>query len=248
MQIPNIRKVCWAARRKMHPTPPEPPKVPANVVLADLEEPIGAALLSLYGGAPQIGSDGSSYALDQSVRVSPEQGMYIYDLCRTVKPKRTMEIGFAYGFSTLFFLAGHKANGGGRHIAIDPDECSYWHGIGLQKSRDVGLGEWLRWVEDRSILAVAALYREGLRFEVIYVDGNHRFDDVLADFTLCDLVCADGGYIILDDMWMQSIQKVVAFIDRNRPNYIKESTPVGNISVYRKLGPDERDWRHFVDF
>jgi predicted O-methyltransferase YrrM len=246
----NIRRGYWAVRRytknMMRAAPPDPP---ANEVLAGLQEPIASALLSAYEGCPQIGLDGNSYELDKSTRISAEQGMWIYELCRRVRPERTLEIGLAYGFSTLFFFAAHQENGSGRHTAIDPLQCSSdFHGIGLQRARQFGMEESFRWIQEMSVVAVPALYKEGLRFEVIFIDGDHRFDSVLADFTLCDLICSDGGYVIFDDMWMPSIQKAVAFIDHNRPDYIKEKTPVSNISVYRKLGPDKRDWRHFVDF
>ena len=50
-----------------------------------------------------MGSDGKMYKLDGVSKIGPEEGMYIYELCRKINPQRTLEIGFAYGFSTLFF-------------------------------------------------------------------------------------------------------------------------------------------------
>jgi predicted O-methyltransferase YrrM len=159
-----------------------------------------------------------------------------------------LEIGLAYGYSTCFFLAAQKANGGEQHIACDPYQFTQFHGIGFQKAPQFGLEKSFRLVGEFSSVAIPMLKMEGLKFDVIYIDGSHFFDDTLVDFTLSNLVCAENGYIILDDMWMPSIQKVVAFIDRNRKDYVKENTPEQNITVYRKVGPDDRDWQHFVDF
>jgi len=43
-----------------------------------------------------------------------------YELCRKVKPQATLEIGLAYGFSTIYFLAVLAENGNGHHSSIDP--------------------------------------------------------------------------------------------------------------------------------
>ena len=42
--------------------------------------------------------------------------------------------------------------------------------------------------------------------DVIFIDGNHRFDNVLCDFTLFANVCDMNGYIVLDDMWILEVR------------------------------------------
>ena len=56
-------------------------------------------------------------------------------------------------------------------------------------------------------------------FDIIVVDGRHLFDLALVDFTLSAELCSMGGYIILDDMWMRSVQRVVGFIRTNRKDF-----------------------------
>jgi predicted O-methyltransferase YrrM len=67
-------------------------------------------------GGPQhrsgLGSDPNNYA-DYGFSIWPEQGNLIYLLCRAVKAKRVVEFATSIGFSTLYFAAAIRDNGGG---------------------------------------------------------------------------------------------------------------------------------------
>jgi predicted O-methyltransferase YrrM len=89
-------------------------------ILSSLPEPFRSALLSMYEGDLQLGEDGEKHSLDEITGISPAEGMWIYELCRKVKPQATLEIGLAYGFSTIYFLAVLAENGNGHHSSIDP--------------------------------------------------------------------------------------------------------------------------------
>jgi|SRR5882724_10769041 len=215
--------------------------------LADLPARFAQALLSMYRGEPQIGSDGKTYNIDGTTRISPEQGIWIYNLCRETKPESTFEIGLAYGFSTLYFLAAIHANGSGTHLAVDPFQEGHWHGIGIERARIVGMTRAFQFANETSVTALTRCAGEGVKFEIIFIDGNHRFDDVLVDFILAIPICKQGGHIILDDTWMPSIQKAVAFIGKNRTDFT-QVRGMGHMAVFRKTGTDAREWSHFVSF
>jgi predicted O-methyltransferase YrrM len=215
-------------------------------MLSPLPQPFQTLLLSMHKRKPQRGTDGGIYPLSFA-GVVPEDGMYIYDLCRRVRPQRTLEIGFAEGFSAMYFLAAAKANGMGSHVAIDPFENRDWHGLGLQKVKETGMEDRFRFMEALSVSALPALASEGLKFEVIFIDGDHRFDTQLADFLLSDALCPKGGYILLHDVWMASTRKLISFIERNRADYKRHPTPL-DIATFQKIDEDRRDWRHFVEF
>jgi hypothetical protein len=102
----------------------------AQTALAPLPEAFRSLLLSMYDGEPQSGSLGEMHTIDSTTLISPEEGMWIYDLCRELKPKKTAEIGLAYGFSTIYILAALHENGSGNHVAMDPCQ-SVFHDIGL---------------------------------------------------------------------------------------------------------------------
>lgn len=203
----------------------------------------------MYAGDPQLGEDGERHSLDPATGIRPAEGMWIYELCRKVKPQATLEIGLACGFSTIYFLAALAENGSGRHTAIDPyQRCTPgWAGIGLAHGRRFG-GDRFRFIEERSFAALAHLADQSECFDLIFVDGRHLFDLALVDFTLSAELCSKGGFIILDDMWLPSIQRVAAFIGANRKDFTHIETPATNIAVFQHTGTDDREFKHFVDF
>jgi predicted O-methyltransferase YrrM len=221
--------------------------VARDEILSPLPQPFRSTLLSIYKGEPQLGSDGEWYSLDGKTAISADEGMWLYNLCREAKPKATLEIGLAYGYSTVYFLASIRENGVGRHSAVDPFQ-SDWHGIGWCRPRSLSMSDGFRFIEEKSVAALAHLADRGEMFEVIFIDGNHRFDDALVDFTLSAELCPNGGCIILDDMWMTSIRRAVAFIRSNRKDFEEIKTPVSNIAAFRRIGEDTRVWNHYVDF
>lgn len=227
---------------------PASPASSPEEVLAPLDPPYRAALLSMYRNEPQLGAGGQLHPIDPHTRVSPRQGMELYDLCVSLNAQSTLEIGMAYGFSTLYFLGALARNHAGRHTSIDPFQHSQWHAIGLTHARAVATGSAFRLIEDRSDRVAADLARQNARFDMIFIDGNHRFDDVLVDFYLYAPFCKVGGLIAFDDIWMHSIQTVLAFIRSNRPDFAEVSTSDPNLSVFRRIGEDARNWRHFRPF
>jgi predicted O-methyltransferase YrrM len=212
--------------------------------LDSLDQPFRDALVSMYRGEPQLGDGDQMYEMENSgTKISPKQGMWLYDLCRKVKSQATLEIGLAYGFSMLFFLAALKKNGHGQHTAIEPFP---WHGMAYAKARQVGMP--LEVINELSERAGVDFARAGRKFDVIFIDGNHRFDNVLCDFTLFAKVCNMNGYIVLDDMWMKSLRAACSFIRNNRSDFSGVSTPIRNVGVFKKIGEDKRSWDHFNSF
>jgi Predicted O-methyltransferase len=246
-----VRKIPFAVelyrRIKPHAVTPTPHRPSFRALLEPLGEPFVSQLDSMYEGAPQPGSDGALHDMDRSVLISPQQGIWIFDLCRKVKPEATLEIGMAYGFSTMFFLAALKANRSGRHTAVDPYQ-DHWHGIGKALIAKLQISDQCQASDELGVQAMVRFGLEKRSFDVIFIDGSHRFDDVLVDFTLAAQICAPGGYIVMDDMWMPSIKKAVSFIRTNRTDFTEIKTPIQNIAAFQLNGPDKREWDHFAEF
>jgi predicted O-methyltransferase YrrM len=201
---------------------------------------------SMYAGEAQLGIDGLYHPIDEATRVSREQGAALAGIHRLVGPDLSIEIGLAYGFSTVFFLSA--LGGGGRHLAIDPYQRRLWHGIGLTRAPLLGMADRFSCMEQPSRLALPELAAAGTRAQLVYIDGDHKFDSALLDFLLADPLCDIDGCVIFDDMWLPSIRKAVRFVEANRPDYSRLNSPVPNIAVFRKASDDRRDWRHYVEF
>src|ERR1700737_2131750 len=65
--------------------------------LAALDPRFRFPLLSMFRGESQLGTDGQLHSIDKNTKISPSEGMWLYDLCVSIKPKSTLEIGMAYG-------------------------------------------------------------------------------------------------------------------------------------------------------
>jgi predicted O-methyltransferase YrrM len=225
---------------------------PIEELLNSLDNNFRSALLSMYRGESQLGTDGQRHSIDIDTKISPSQGIYLYELCLSVKPKSSLEIGMAYGYSTIYFLAAIAKNQTGHHTSIDPFQNTAWNGIGLTHANALapttGKDPAFQFIEDRSDRVATDLARSNSVFDLVFIDGNHRFDDVLVDLYLYAQLCTVGGYIIFDDMWMDSIRTVVSFVKANRTDFVEVSTTEQNICVFQKISEDSRKWDNFHKF
>jgi predicted O-methyltransferase YrrM len=227
-------------------SPASHPASDTEEILQSLDARFRAALLSLYRGEPQLGVDGQRHPIDPVAGISPSQGMWLYELLRKLKPHETLEIGMGYGFSTLFILAA--TIDGSHHTAIDPFQRSHWSAVGLANVQSLGAASSFRFIEERSDRSAVDLARESRSFDLIFIDGNHRFDDVLVDFYLYAELCRVGGMVIFDDTWMSSVQSVLSFIRNNRSDFRELRTPESNVALFEKIAEDARLWMHFRSF
>ena len=196
----------------------------------------------------QLGLDGIPHEITSIIRVSFSEGRVLAAIHNSIRPSLSIEIGLAYGFSTLFILDSMFENNYGKHVAIDPCEVTHWHGIGLKSIHDLKFDDRFEWQEAMSIDALSTMRRDGVRAQYIYIDGNHTFDTAFIDFCCSDKILDTGGVIILDDIWMPSIKTVVSFIKNNFQHYEQVDTDCGNICCLKKTGEDIRSWDHFVSF
>ncbi len=221
-------------------------KQPAPTPLAPDAE---AILASMYAWEPQPGNGDALHPLDGKTRVARERGDLLYRHYREVKPELSIEIGLAYGFSTVFLLSALREQAHGHHIAIDPFQSSSWHGVGVAKVRQLGMAERFTLIEEPSHLALPRLCTEQREAQFVFIDGDHRFDGAFVDFTLADHLLGRGGVVVFDDLWMPALRRVVAFIESNRGDYERLPSEVESLAVFRKIeATDDRPWDHYVSF
>ena len=61
-----------------------------------------------------------------------------------------------------------------------------------------------------SQLALPAFLREGRRFDLAFVDGNHRFDAVFLDLFYLGRLLPKGAIVLLDDYNLPGIRRAVS--------------------------------------
>ncbi len=215
---------------------------------ANLLDDTAHLLAEMYSADALMGTENSvPITIDKITRTSMVQGAVLNQIMRQQGVTHSLEIGCAYGFSTVWMLDAIRDRQGGKHISVDPFERRDWGGVGLfQANRLVNNGEF-EWIEDFSIHAIPSLIRTGSLFDFVYIDGNHRFDDVIVDFYLVDQILRPGSLVALDDLWMPSIQAALRFVMKNRA-YEWIQQPIENMAVLQKRDNDDRPWNHFHAF
>lgn len=135
-----------------------------------------------------------------------------------LKPDSTLEIGLAFGGSTLTFGQSHKDLGrepSKQHTAIDPAQSKYWDDAGRLILENADLMGYVEVVEAYSSQALPRFVEEGRKFQMVYVDGSHQFEDVLMDFVFTHEMLEIGGVIMFDDSTDSHVAKVLRFLEAN---------------------------------
>jgi len=180
----------------------------------DSEPDIMHALLeAIY--ATQTVTDGKAQysalnAKGHPTYIDRAEGALLQRAIAAVRPTTTLEIGMAYGVSTLFMCEAlaelpHRCT----HIAIDPYQNTKWHGIGLRNATDAGFAGLLQFFEERSEFCLPRLVQEGTTIQVALIDGLHRFAQCALEFYFIDRMLPVGGTVIFDDVDWPAIRRVV---------------------------------------
>ena len=160
--------------------------------------------------------------------IPQDEGIALYNIVRSIKARRTLEIGMAYGLSTLYMCQAHQDAGadGGSHVSIDPYQTKWWKSIGLRNLERCGLSDYLEFHESMAHESLPRMLERGDSYDLIFIDGGHLFDHTMLEFFYADLLIPIGGYVMFDDLWMPSQQAVVSFILNNRDYiWISEFSP-----------------------
>ena len=201
-----------------------------------------------------------------------EIGRLLNDLIQTHNLQKTLEIGMAYGLSTLSICQAHHNKGSGSHTAIDPYQSKDWKSIGLLNIERAGLQDKLRFFEASADEVLPQLVTQQEKFDFAFIDGLHLFDYTVVEFFYIDKLLSVGGYIAFDDVWMPSVRKVISFVLKNRaykliaidtkPSFTKRIARISsrflqnplelsdarlklipeNVLLLQKTGEDDRAW------
>lgn len=143
-------------------------------------------------------------------------------LVRQHRPKRTLEIGMAYGLSTVA-IAAALPDGAERHVVIDPFQSVGWGGIGLHTVERAGLSHKVEVAEEPSQTVLASYQKEGRTFDFVFHDGSHLFDYLMADLHFINRMLPEGGILVIDDLWMPAVRRAASFLITNL-DYVVEPT------------------------
>jgi predicted O-methyltransferase YrrM len=162
-----------------------------------------------------VQADGTRHPVHSNI--APEQVSFLSDQVRAARPKRTLEVGLAYGTSALAILDGVDRRVHEKHICIDPyqNHLPDWGGRGLYNLERAGLSSLIEFHEDCSYEALPRILARGDIVDFAFIDGWHTFDYVLVDFFYVDKLLRLGGTVVLDDVDQPPIRKLLRYVLTN---------------------------------
>jgi predicted O-methyltransferase YrrM len=147
---------------------------------------------------------------DRISHVDRDTGKLLQRAVAEVRPAVSLEIGLAYGVSTLFICeAIQRLPVPGRHIVMDPFQNQKWKGIGLRNVQEAGFSSIVDFREEGSEIGLPRLVAEGLRVDLAFIDGLHRFDQAFVEFYYVNRLLKPGGIVLFDDAARRSVNRVV---------------------------------------
>jgi predicted O-methyltransferase YrrM len=138
---------------------------------------------------------------------------FLQTLIRENSVTDTLEIGFAYGMSTLAIVE-EIAKRNGHHIVIDKFQFEHWGGNGLDLVKQAGYDQSITFIEKYCYAVLPELMQSGRKIDLAYIDSTKQFDWLLVDFFYIDKLLKVGGIIVFDDVAFPSIRKLLRFISR----------------------------------
>jgi predicted O-methyltransferase YrrM len=124
----------------------------------------------------------------------------------------TLEIGCAFGVSSIFICMGLDDKEQPKHTILDPFQHQNYAGIGLLNLRRAGF-DFVNLIEEYSEFALPSLLKKQENsFDLIFIDGLHTFDQVMLDFYYANRLIKTGGFIVFDDCGFRSISSALTYI------------------------------------
>ena len=143
--------------------------------------------------------------------ISQDAGEWLQQLIRKHKPQRVLEVGCAYGISSLYIAEALKDIPGARHLILDPyqNDPAVWDGIGLKNLEKSGYRDLVDFMETPSEIGLPKLLEEHVKVDFIFLDGFHTFDHTALDFFYSHRLLNVNGILVFDDVQMPAVRKVV---------------------------------------
>ena len=157
------------------------------------------------------------------VSIGPEEAAALREWVIRERATRTLEAGLGWAVSTIAICETLRAVGpDGRHVAADPYQHralpghrTLYEGVGLQALEEAGVRDLVEFYEEESQVLFPRLLAEGRRFDLAFIDANHRFEGVFLDLYYCGRLLEEGRVVFLDDVQLPGVRRAVEFFLAN---------------------------------
>jgi hypothetical protein len=195
------------------------------------------------------------------VAIGLQEGQALRDWVHATDALRTLETGLGFGIAALSICEGllmssaGRPGAEGRHLAIDPHQTSQagFGGAGLRVLDEAGVREMVEFEPEPSEIVLPRLLAEGRRFDLAFVDGNHRFEGVFLDLVYAGRLLEDRSTVFVDDVQLPAVARAVSFCTMNLGWTIEgrgSEGPAHSWAVLQTGSSDAyvRPFTQFVDF
>jgi Methyltransferase domain len=181
---------------------------PARALLANLPK------LHYWGGEEQVGGLNSTIG----ERMITELGRY--------QAPRVVETGA--GATTLLFCCLDP----GAVTSIAPSDELHDRILAEAAAREIAVDR-LRYLCERSEVALPRIAADGDRFDAGLIDGCHNWPSVLVDFCYINMMLPAGGTLFLDDVHLYSVSQLYLLLQQqNEFEYVALDD---KLATFRKL-------------
>lgn len=165
----------------------------------------------------------------RAVAVSPAEGMCLKRMVEADGVFDTLEVGCAYGLSSMFICDSlARKNARCLHTIIDPYQSSVFAGSGVKNLEAADL-RCFQLIEEPSELALPRLVSAGANFDAVLVDGYHTFDQTMLDLYYATKLLRVGGYLALDDCNLPAVNRAARYLLTYPCYRVVDSTPHENL-------------------
>jgi predicted O-methyltransferase YrrM len=169
------------------------------------------------------------------------------NLVKNNKYSNVLEIGMAFGTSSLAIIAALPKSG--LLYSIDPyqTDTKHWDSVGLIRLNESNATHKHRLIQEKSFIALPELIKKGNLFDLVYIDGWHTFDGTLIDLFYSDKLLKPNGVIGVNDTNFASVNKALKWFISHR-DYQEVVTDLPH--KYRRIrhsGSKRRFWDDLID-
>lgn len=168
-------------------------------------------IANIYATGSVTGRSGTVHELHSAI--DREKGEFLSSIvANNEEIVKTLEVGCAYGLSSLFICSELAKRDGASHTIIDPFQNIDWDGVGLLNLDNAGI-DFYKFIEDRSEFALPEILRnEAGTFDMVFVDGFHTFDQTLLDCYYATRLLRVGGVLVIDDVALLPVGRAARYL------------------------------------
>jgi predicted O-methyltransferase YrrM len=178
---------------------------------------VNKKIIKIFETGRVVGRSGEVHELHSTI--DQEEGEFLFRIIQDDESiVKTLEVGCAFGLSSLFICSALQGRNGAFHTIIDPYQNTRWDGVGIRNLEEAGY-RFFTLIEGKSEVALPQLLEkdEG-QLDFIFIDGWHTFDHTLLDCFYATRLLRVGGYLAIDDVNWPSVRRAVDFLS-NYPCY-----------------------------